>query len=901
MRNKLIAILMFLTVLFPFIVTIAVPIEESNEINSDDFPDNIVITYEENIYYPGDFLLLPNSPLAKPASPNILNTTDIYTTGPTTFYAASVSITEPECSSLRFLASVTAEQANEALEFGFLLCESDALAESNTELALENSFVSITRTVAYNSENGIDKTYASEAESVMFTGSLTGIPVEKYVSYITARPYIIYEVDEELICVYGNTHTESVYRLSKMLLSKDNLSNEELQMATEYVLAAENAADLSTAEEVCLNETIVRNVGSDPDIDFVKIVPEESAFYSLDFSSEEDATYEVLDEYGTPIAPIEIDNITGKTAYLFEKAQTYYIRVRGEPNADYSINATPCLQDAIIWDFSSGTEGFECGGGAVATEENGMLNISLDRSPARLKAYAQKRNLSLDLFDYSRLVIRLKNTTETTKLLGTVGIDLEYDGSYINYTLDSEMSANMSEFQNIVFDFTTRYGNVSSLRLSFGQAIDYLSGNVYIDSIAILPMPEVLSWEFDETAENWSWTEQIESSVVDEGALVLDTLGTAPNLAPAIISPGTSAYDFDKYNKLTVSLKNETASDNMQVYFSTLASGHNAFNENKKVVVEIEPYSGEFIEYSICLTEHELFTGSLKDIMISLPEEGTVSVDYIRLSMQEKVYNDVVWNFNDDLEGFYSNNERHTLSVDGGEMTVETQNADWGAFLTPVALNLPTSEYRYLVVGVSSASSSSDFQVYFATDTMNSYNDFSENDHTHKVIYKQVTQIEESDTFKEYVIDLTDVWEGYTTGYTGNLRQLMLALPNPGIFKIDYIKLTDGRDCRETDISVTKNKEYNLLVSKNGNYTIGTYTIEYDSNVFELVDACAFSYPKETNVSAVLGTDIVITDVSENSVTFTVSDKTAAGAINCLKFKALRTTQSTISVTTSIE
>ena len=563
------------------------------------------------------------------------------------------------------------------------------------------------------------------------------------------------------------------------------------------------------------------------------------------------------------------------------------------------------MQDAIIWDFSTGTDNFECGGGAAASAENGMLNISINRSPSRLKAYTQKRNISLDLFDYSRLVIRLKNTTETTKLSGTVGIDLEYDGSSINYALDSEMSANMSEFQNIVFDFATRYGNVSSIKFSFGQTMESLSGNVYIDSIAILPMPEVLGWEFNETTENWSCTEQVESAVIDEGSLVLDTLGTAPGLAPAIISPGTSAYDFDKYNKLTISLKNETNSNNMQVYFSTLASSHNTFNENKKITVAIEPNSSEYIEYSILFADHNLFTDSLKDIMISFPEEGTVSVDYIRLSKQEIVYADVVWEFDNDLEGFYSNNERHTLSVDNGKMTIETQTAEWGAFLTPAALNLPTSEYRYLVLGVNSASSSSDFQVYFATDIMNPYNginyDYSENDHLNKVIYKQVVQIEKSDTFKEYVIDLTDVWEGYTTGYTGNLKQLMLALTEPGVFEIDYIKLSTGTKCKDFGISVTSDYEYKFLITKNNSYTIGRYTLNYDPDVLELIDACAFTYPFETGIGNVEGTDITIISVSDGTIIFSVSDKTAAGTINCLKFNSLRNADSEISITASIE
>ena len=61
-----------------------------------------------------------------------------------------------------------------------------------------------------------------------------------------------------------------------------------------------------------------------------------------------------------------------------------------------------------------------------------------------------------------------------------------------------------------------------------------------------------------------------------------------------------------------------------------------------------------------------------------------------------------------------------------------------------------------------------------------------------------------------------------------------------------------------------------------------------------------FTYPLEIDEGQIAGTDITITSVSDGTVTFTVSNKTAAGAINSLRFKALKNAESKITVSASI-
>lgn len=1034
---------------------------------SDSLFENATIIFEQNTTASSNMTSGFNAVKGYETFSTNSMSSDVYTTAPTNFNSTSLRLSDPEVPGLRFGASVTVAQRTVAYEYGFIICLTSALENSGTELTFENEEITFVKGIAYNSEQGIDVIYDTDGYTYSFTGVLVNIPKQNYVAYLTARPYIIYNVEGTLTTVYGSAYSSSVYRTAKSVIASNTLTAEQEAVAMGYVLDAEDAVSLSTAIEVDIDDEIERNIGKDPDIDIIKVCPTTSAFYKILFNCEKPASFEVVDAFGFEFTAIEIEKITHQSAYLFEEDQTYYIRVRGEPDSEYSINARPCLENAIILDFANDTEGLTFGGGASGTVENGILNVSIDKSISLTQAFIQKNNFPIDLLEYSRLIVRLKNPTDQTTLSGTISIDLEYDDSYLNYTLDSSMPSNMTNFENVEFDCTTRYGMIRSLKFGVGPVLASFSGNVYIDSIAILPMPEIVAWEFDETLEEWSSNDQIDSMTIENGILSFDVLGRVSGMTPAITSPSVSAYKYDDYNVLKIRLKNESDAEFMQIYFSTLAEGNDSFSESKKFIVDIEPDSNQFVEYTIMLTEHELFTDCLKGIMLSIPGEGSVSIDYIRLF----TFRDVVWDFDDNtLQGFYSSNNRHILSPEDGSMFVEKTDLNSGGMYSPSQLNLPTSEYRYLTLGINSASENSLFELYFKTDNMSG---FSANNSTSKIIYKHVLNIKKSDTYKKYVIDLAYAQEGWTSGYAGNLQQLMMAFvtsgyyeidyimlskertsyedvewdfddntlqgfysgnerhnissnngimtvqateltnggiytPNqinqpsseyrylvfgissassdsrlevyykstsmnghsaydwanqisykqmitiqksdtfteyivdlsyapegwtagyegtidnfmmafltPGTYEIDYIKLTndvDGEcdneshideDKDEADetisINATKDFEYKVVISKNNNQAISTYTLDYDNNVFELVDACAFTYPTETGLGQVVGTDITIISAAEGTITFSVSNNTASGVINCLTLKALRSAESHISVTANVE
>lgn len=673
---------------------------------------------------------------------------------------------------MRVRISSPYEIEESAKEHGFIYALTKELEENEEELTLETTSESFGKTVTYGKTP-----FLSDDEYTIYSGNINVLE-PNFTLYLTVRTYAVYEVDGEEVVAYGNLDYKSYYRMAKAIVEEygeefSDYLTENVEIAKANVLTFAEEAEISSECDGSLIGT---------DICAIKFVPDDSGFYTLSINTSSGVTRELLDEFGVEYDGVKINDDTIYTAYLFEEGNTYYIRMNGAMGSSYRIDTTPCLDGALIYDFANDTEGFTCGDGATGTIEDGKLKVSIDKSFSFTKAYVQNNNLSLDLFNYSRLIIRMKNTTNSTKLSGVVSIDLEYDGSAINYSLDSSMPANMTEFENIEFDFTTRYGDVGALKLTFGQILSSLTGDIYIDSISILPMPEALYWDFDETIEDWSYTEQIDSAVVVDGALVLDMLGVVPGTAPAIVSPGYSAYDYNKYNEIRIMLMNQSNATSIHLYYSTLSQS--SFSEDKKVVIPIEADSEEFIEYTIDLSKQDSFTDSLYGIMISIPGYGTAEIDYIAL--YKAPHEDVVWDFEDgSLQGFYSSNNRHTLSVDDGKMSIVVANLNNGALYTP-DLELSTDDYKYLVLGVNSASSTSNFEVYFTTSTTNGY---SENDTTNKIIHKQVIQISESATFTEYVIDLSHAPNGWTSAYEGTLNELMTAFTTPGTYELDYVIL----------------------------------------------------------------------------------------------------------------
>ena len=217
-------------------------------------------------------------------------------------------------------------------------------------------------------------------------------------------------------------------------------------------------------------------------------------------------------------------------------------------------------------------------------------------------------------------------------------------------------------------------------------------------------------------------------------------------------------------------------------------------------------------------------------------------------------------------------------------------------------LKLPTEKYKYLVIGVNSASADSELNVYF--DTTATY--YAENDTVNAVINTKSIQIKKSDTYREYVVDLSEVEDGWSTNYVGVLNQLMFSLKSNGTFIFDFIKLSnDNTIMIPSENTITFNtsegKIHPIVVFSNQTPISANtvYIINYDRNALEIDDLCAFTFAKETTRGMIAGNSLEIISISPGEIQFKINspeNKIITGVLDCIIFKGLMVTSTTVSI-----
>ena len=310
-------------------------------------PDDSFICNSEVIFEQGNDVLttIPsvNSSLLNNESNSGTNTTaSVTTTAPVVDNLSSLRFDNGSMTGIRFRATATSEQRFSAVEYGFLMGITANLEAKNVELTLDLTEVAFVKGVAYSTESGIDKIYSiTEDGDYIYTGVLTGIPVTRYTSYISARSYIIYEVDGEQIVSYGNTHSASIYRTAKSM----DLQYETEDIAetiTTVIETVDNSVSLSTATTVNTSVQTTRTIGEDPDVDIIKFKPTTGNVYYVNFNGEPGTTYSLLNADGTYLEAVA-------TSHFSLDANTdYYVRIRGQRNSTYTISfAIPATSTSI--------------------------------------------------------------------------------------------------------------------------------------------------------------------------------------------------------------------------------------------------------------------------------------------------------------------------------------------------------------------------------------------------------------------------------------------------------------------------------------------------------------------------------------------------------------------------
>lgn len=888
------------------------PYEQASETPSveDDFIQNVKIEFEQGN---------GNRP-SKTENVSILTTDDIddtvYSTAPVTAQTSTLKINSGVVTGIRYSVAVSHQQRVAATEYGFLIATTAALEAADAELTFDLENVKYVTGIAYNKENGTDN-YADITEdgSYVVNFAMTGIPQSKHLAYVTARAYIKYVVDGVDTIVYGNTYTTSVYRTAKNTLTTSTDAI-EIELAEAVIEQMDNQVEITTAESVTLESGITGSIESDPDVDVVKFSPVVTGCYMFTYEASNDTVFEILDSNGSIMREVAIGPT--ESAHVLENGQDYYLRVKGNPNNPYSAEAQLIYDDTIVWEFDSSAEGFyfdqdASNGGVVDSKLAVAINKTSDSANFNGMAYMGKSGLSIDLLNYSKAIVRLKNCTNTTDMQWYFKIDSDYDG--VNgaswYQPEVIIPSNMTDYQYVEFDLSLRSGLLKSLMIGFGRGGEELVGNVFIDSIAFIPMPSVYGWEFDESNENWTINERISSSTIVDGAYMIEILGHDENTCtdPAIYSPSNNVgVSTEKYNKVQISIKNISDATEMELYFATYTDGQGGFSENRCVSINIEPNSSDFVEYTFDLVPEDCWYGILKKMMISVHGEGTACIDYIRFAKFDVDYPDIIWEFDDNtVQNFtVSDNNtgayQHQIKAENGTLVVTRTSAGNGGIFTPDKLKLPTNEYRYLIFGVNSATADAEFKVYF--DTTDSY--YAENDDVNKVVNTRSVQIKKSNIYREYAIDLSAVDNGWTTNYQGNLNQLMFSLLSDGVFEFDYIKLSNDGTIdipSENEISIyTKAGQTHSLIIMLNNVFVNSetiFTINYDEDVIILEDACAFTFEKELQTGDVEDAGITIVSTIPGRIQFKSTnslDGVITGVINCMRFKGLANTTTSVTI-----
>ena len=883
-------------------------LKDETDASEDDFLQNIVIEWEnENSGTDISSEEVLSDELQTAQNDFDTNETQSGTqVQPTTIPGASLKLETNGNVSLRFRASIAGAGRVIVSEYGFLIARTSVLDSLNHALDFELPSSKYIKGIAYSAESGIDHTYRIDEDgNFVFIATCTNIPLKNHVDYLTARPYAIYKTDDVETVLYGESYSDSIYRTAKRGIQIEY--SDIFQTVIDN--AERNTALFLNANEIAVGETVQRTTQSNPDIDLLKFTPTSSRYYTFTLTSEKNLFYEIADAAGSLLSPVTKDETDH---FYLEKSNVYYIRIRGERDSAYTACMTGSLDESVIWDFENDAEGFYFGQDASnGGVSNGILTVAINKTAASAdfsnKAYMSKGGLNLDLLKYSKIIVRLKNATSADQMQWYFNIDRDYDGAGNAswHQPIASLPANMSDYQNIEFDLTYRQGALKNLMLGFGAGGEELVGNIYIDSISFIPMPEVLNWNFD----NWTANERIGSAVVTDDGYTLNLLGQENMLDPAVYSPEANiGISTELYNKVQVGIRNYSDATQMDWYFSTSADVGTEFNTLRRSIVSITPNEPNLKVYTFDLVAEENWKEIFHRMMLAFHGTGEVKIAFIRFAKFEGEYPDIIWNFDDNTtQGFTASDNgtgvfQHQISAINGALAITRVSEGNGGVFTPLNLKLPTEKYKYLVIGVNSASADSELKVYF--DTTATY--YAENDTVNAVINTKSIQIKKSDTYREYVVDLSEVEDGWSTNYVGVLNQLMFSLKSNGTFIFDFIKLSnDNTIMIPSENTITFNtsegKIHPIVVFSNQTPISANtvYIINYDRNALEIDDLCAFTFAKETTRGMIAGTSLEVISVSPGEIQFKINspeNKIITGVLDCIIFKGLMVTSTTVSI-----
>ncbi len=462
-----------------------------------------------------------------------------------------------------------------------------------------------------------------------------------------------------------------------------------------------------------------------------------------------------------------------------------------------AILCTSCLMMAASAEVAPYEMGLEAG--AVWNIGTNDLGLTNDEEGNLLCVVSGKNPILMTRFDNNPLstenrylVLELKNETTNTNIsFFYQTTEHALDG---RERVDIPITANDTEFKKYVVDlgddeFWTGGMTIIRLDLNHPGGTEIYTGNVYFSSIRLTndpdaaatgpapteptepagpteptvpPVtvePEQSSFNFTQDLQGWNPT-NINAAITEEG-VVCDILSNDPMLTSGEMNiPAAKRY-------LKVRLKNESATDTMQVYFA-VGFADNIIAENS-VLFNVEANSSEFKEYVIDLGRHGSWADLKRirfDLNIFNTTSGKVTISDLELTdvaPEGFDSNKVILDFTNGIAGFTNVNQVQYLTADGA--TKYTLGGLDPFICSSYGLGIST-EYKFLRITMRSDCDTKNMQVYFATDEHGEINE--EN--------ACFFAVEKTDDFVTYVIDLSQ-----SDNYTGTVTQLRFDLTDNSV------------------------------------------------------------------------------------------------------------------------
>lgn len=324
-----------------------------------------------------------------------------------------------------------------------------------------------------------------------------------------------------------------------------------------------------------------------------------------------------------------------------------------------------------------------------------------------------------------------------------------------------------------------------------------LADTAVVKDNIVKPMPsvdgEVLKeWTFDRELEGWHSAEL--SSVNPDGCMQ----GTIVGEDPYIFSPNNLGVSAEDCDKITISMKNQTAGKRAKLYFITNTDFE--WNEEKSIEFPIQANTTDFIDYIVKTEEIKNWAGVIKRIRLDVVNDLEHVTEpagkfYItNLSMeQEKVLKG--WEFNNpgDTEGWVEKNALEPLKVYDGSLHCKATGLD--AYMhSGDNLGVNLDEATHIITRRNNPSNNPDFSYYFTTNEMQVWGGApNAQDRRHTVGLENFSEM------REFVTPMSDL-----AAWTGSLKQLRIDPMEHDAgdtAEIDYVRIVSQETLKNWDFN----------------------------------------------------------------------------------------------------